>query len=389
VATAPGLALVPAQRGAPDTFRTWLALVDSWTLSRASAATAATYGAAWSRVDAALRAAGRVDLALNPLRIGPAEAALVVAALRRRYRPATVNLTLSALRGLWRRAADAGLPVGDPWHAVGAERPPVAVAEKVLPREAIPRLFAAARTPYEHLLLRLLYHAGLRVSEACALDWGHVRQDGDAWRATIYGKGGKTRWVPLLPELVGEALELDAPGRDGDPFAPADSRGTRWDRFRAHAVVKAVARRAGLGDAPSPHWLRHCCAAHLAAAGVPLNEVQALLGHASLATTGIYLRIQPTAASVQALAFGPADDVVDGGEARRVATRRASGVRWGWGLCPRPRRPPRSRRCWRRSPVGRSPARRRWASPRPRPTPCRPSPPAWPRAAGRSPARRR
>jgi site-specific recombinase XerD len=294
----------------------FLAVVNAWTLSRASASTAATYGAAWDRLNTMLRTAGRVDLALDPLRIGPAEAALVVAALRRHYRPTTVNLTLSALRGLWRRAAEAGLPASDPWRTVGAERPPVAVAEKLLPREAIPRLFAAARTPYEHLLLRLLYHAGLRVSEACTLNWGHVRQDGDAWRATIHGKGGKTRWVPLLPELVGEALELDAPGRDGDPFAPTDSRGARWDRFRAHAAVKAAARRAGLGNAPSPHWLRHCCAAHLAAAGVPLNEVQALLGHASLATTGIYLRIQPTAASVQALAFGPQDGVVDSARRR-------------------------------------------------------------------------
>jgi site-specific recombinase XerD len=36
------------------------------------------------------------------------------------------------------------------------------------------------------------------------------------------------------------------------------------------------------------HWLRHTCGAHLASSGVPVNLVQKLLGHASLATTSIY-----------------------------------------------------------------------------------------------------
>ena len=55
-------------------------------------------------------------------------------------------------------------------------------------------------------------------------------------------------------------------------------------------LVRKAAERAGLELAVSPHWLRHSHATHALERGAPIHLVQATLGHASVATTGRYLR---------------------------------------------------------------------------------------------------
>ena len=64
----------------------------------------------------------------------------------------------------------------------------------------------------------------------------------------------------------------------------------------------AAAVAAGLGERPSPHWLRHAHATHALERGAPIHLVQATLGHASVATTGRYLHARPTDSSSRYLA---------------------------------------------------------------------------------------
>jgi integrase len=60
-------------------------------------------------------------------------------------------------------------------------------------------------------------------------------------------------------------------------------------------LFKRLARKAGIDKRVHPHGLRHTMAAQLAAEGVPMNVIQAQLGHSSLATTSRYLaHIAPT-----------------------------------------------------------------------------------------------
>ena len=69
------------------------------------------------------------------------------------------------------------------------------------------------------------------------------------------------------------------------------------DPSAVHRVVKAAAKRAGLPDAVSAHWLRHAHVSHALDRGAPAHLVQATVGHASLATTSRYAHARPNDSS--------------------------------------------------------------------------------------------
>lgn len=143
----------------------------------------------------------------------------------------------------------------------------------------------------DRAVLVLLYGAGLRIAEALSLT-GAAIPLGDTLSVT--GKGGKQRIVPILPivrDAIAAYLEL-CPWpitRDKALF-----RGAKGGPLSAGMVQKAMARaRVMLGLPPSatPHALRHSFATHLLGAGADLRSLQELLGHASLASTQIYTKV--------------------------------------------------------------------------------------------------
>ena len=153
----------------------------------------------------------------------------------------------------------------------------------------------------DRALLELLYASGLRISEALGLDREDLSMDGGFVR--VIGKGDKERLVPVGEvalawleryerEARGTWLEQSPPGglaRGGPVFLTPSGR--RLARQQAWSMVKASARRAGLGDRVTPHTLRHSFATHLLEGGADLRIVQELLGHASISTTQIYTHV--------------------------------------------------------------------------------------------------
>lgn len=155
-------------------------------------------------------------------------------------------------------------------------------------------LFAAFRgeKPAERrdkVFFQLAYACGLRVSEAVNIK----AKDIDFVEGTlrVVGKGDKERLIYLKPNLLQAVKEYIAenkprthlfPGRGGD--SPITSRNMAG---RLKKYVKA----AGLPDRVTPHTLRHSIAVHYLINGAPITFVQRLLGHASLATTGIYTQL--------------------------------------------------------------------------------------------------
>jgi integrase/recombinase XerC len=141
-------------------------------------------------------------------------------------------------------------------------------------------------------LMTLLYAAGLRISEALALDGGD-RPLPDMLR--VAGKGGKERIVPLLAtardaveryaELCPYALTEDA------PLFRATRGGAMTPRM-AQAVMQTLRGRLGLPASATPHALRHAFATHLLANGGDLRAIQDLLGHESLSTTQTYTSVE-------------------------------------------------------------------------------------------------
>jgi site-specific recombinase XerD len=142
-------------------------------------------------------------------------------------------------------------------------------------------------------LIVVLYRGGLRVFEALGL---HVR-DVDVETGTIrvrHGKGDHSRIVgidPAAASLIGRWLEVRR-ARGIPRSAPlfCTLRGRRLHDRYVRAVLPRLARRAGIDKRVHPHGLRHTHAAALAREGVPVNVIQAQLGHRSLATTDRYLR---------------------------------------------------------------------------------------------------
>jgi site-specific recombinase XerD len=234
--------------------------------------------------------------------------------------PASRQRALAAVKSLLTFGQRVGyLPVN-----VGAavKLPPVrdALAERLLARERVTRLIALEPDPRDRALLLVLYVGGLRISEAVALRRRDLRPRDDppgaGGQLAVQGKGDKTRYV-LLPVAVWRELAalcgLDgpagAPGAEpGDavPDAPV-FRSKRspgpLDVRTARRVVKAAARRAGLPEGTSPHWLRHAHASHALDARAPVHLVRDTLGHASLATTSRYAHARPGDSSALHLGY--------------------------------------------------------------------------------------
>ncbi len=208
---------------------------------------------------------------------------------------------LSAVRGLHRFAAREGRVARD---VSATARPPA--SRRSLPSTLdvgeVERLILAAGAAEgpvglrDRALLEVLYGTGARISEAVSLAIDDVDLDGLAVR--LFGKGSKTRVVPLGRHAAG-ALEawlvrgrpaLAARGR-GSAYLFLNTLGRPLSRQSAWAVVRAAAARAGLTAQVSPHTLRHSFATHLLQGGADVRVVQELLGHASVTTTQIYTHV--------------------------------------------------------------------------------------------------
>lgn len=147
-------------------------------------------------------------------------------------------------------------------------------------------------------LLELAYSTGMRVSELVGLPLSAIAAD--RTHLLVRGKGGKERIVPLggparaCLERWLEARPAFLAGAKSIRFLfPSTGRGGHLTRQRLLQLLKGLAPRAGLEPARiSPHVLRHAFATHLLEHGADLRAVQALLGHADIATTQVYTHLQ-------------------------------------------------------------------------------------------------
>ena len=169
------------------------------------------------------------------------------------------------------------------------------LAERIPSEEDVLTLLAHEPNRRNHALLRLLYTAGLRVSEACALCWRDLQPRAEDGQVTVWGKGEKERAVLLTAGTWRELAAIrPAASRPEDPVFRS-RHGRPVSVSQAWRIVKAAAARAGLekADAFSPHWLRHAHASHALDRGAPISLVRDGLGHASLVTTSRYTHARP------------------------------------------------------------------------------------------------
>jgi integrase/recombinase XerC len=150
----------------------------------------------------------------------------------------------------------------------------------------------------DRAFLELLYAAGLRVSEACGLDFVNLSLSERTVRVT--GKGNKERIVPIgskadeaIRAWLAVRTELtNTRTRFLDPHAVfVSTRGRRLGPRAAQLIVRRYGL-AGAGRADlHPHAMRHTCATHMLDGGADLRAIQEMLGHSSLSTTQRYTHV--------------------------------------------------------------------------------------------------
>jgi integrase/recombinase XerC len=142
--------------------------------------------------------------------------------------------------------------------------------------------------------LALLYGSGLRISEALALTIGDVATAENSGALVVAGKGGKSRMVPVLPQvvdLIKQYLLLRPAKLGGNAPLFIGARGGPLSPRILQLTMERLRGALGLPDSATPHALRHSFATHLLARGGDLRAIQELLGHASLSTTQIYTAV--------------------------------------------------------------------------------------------------
>jgi integrase/recombinase XerD len=146
----------------------------------------------------------------------------------------------------------------------------------------------------DRTMLELLYAAGIRVSELCALRPLDFDPQVDILR--VFGKGAKERLVPIhagASQLLGDYLRHWRP-----LFSPKDDKvflnrsGKGLSRQGIWKLIQKYVTRANIRKAVSPHTFRHSFATHLLDGGADLRTVQMLLGHNDVAATEIYTHVQ-------------------------------------------------------------------------------------------------
>jgi site-specific recombinase XerD len=255
---------------------------------------------------------------------------------------------VTILKNLYGFLVDQNYLMGNPWTAVGVPKTsgPNVNAARSFSRaqwqfieaqlETLPATSSNLRLRFG---LHLLYATGLRLSEVVAatvddLQWVEYPADASdsapmqGWWLRVAGKGQKQREVPLPANVVGELERYLASRRlaadtqdignqgafllgkasDAAERAPGLNAGrvidprqgiaatTFYDQIKRFFDGCASVLR-GQGDAmgaerfgqASTHWMRHSHASHAIASGMPIEIAQQNLGHASLATTSVYV----------------------------------------------------------------------------------------------------
>jgi integrase/recombinase XerD len=143
------------------------------------------------------------------------------------------------------------------------------------------------------LMIKLLIVTGLRISELTNLKIRDISTD--AAQMIVRGKGNKERIVFVPNAELQDAFRRYCVNRakhgslTSPLFLNAVGRRLRSQTFRKR--LRVLSNRLGIAPHLTPHRFRHSAATLLIEEGIDIRMVQALLGHASLRTTEIYVRV--------------------------------------------------------------------------------------------------
>jgi site-specific recombinase XerD len=200
--------------------------------------------------------------------------------------PLWVSNQMSALMFLYRKTLGRPEMVSFLKHPRRARTLPT-----ILTLDQVGALLSAIRVARYQAIAMVLYGAGLRISEALALEVTDI----DGARGVIRvrnGKGRKAREAKLSPALYEWLRQYWARERPPGPYLFASRRtGKLPTKMTMRKALARAAKAAWIDKRITPHVLRHCFATHLLEQGTDVRVVGALLGHASLQSTMRYTQV--------------------------------------------------------------------------------------------------
>ena len=196
----------------------------------------------------------------------------------------TLNVYISALKFFFEEILCRKLLLYIKYSKVPKELP------TVLTKEEVRILFNAIRNKKHSLMIRLMYSAGLRLSELANLKIKDLEFDKNyGW--VRKGKGNKDRLF-----VIASSLQSELKG-----FAESENleyedwlfrgRNSHISQKTIYEIVKRAAKKTGIKKNVHPHTLRHSFATHLIEDGYDIASVQSLLGHNSSETTMRYIHM--------------------------------------------------------------------------------------------------
>ncbi|HZU12083.1 MAG TPA: tyrosine-type recombinase/integrase [Chloroflexota bacterium] len=278
-------------------------------LDRLAPGSRRTQGVALDRIAALVSGDEATALDLPWHRLDQHQTERIRSAVALQYAPTTANRMLAALRGVLKEAWQLGLMDADTYHrAAAVQSVPwfISPRGRVLSHEEIEALFAACDrdgTPAgvrDAALLTVLFAAGLRRSEAVALDVRDyhvpsgaltVRATRDSRERVVYAAGGAARALERWIEIRGtNAGPLFVPINRGQKIL---LREQRMADQSVHRMLQKRGQQAGVGSFSSQD-LRRSFISGLLDEGVDIATVQRLAGHCSVLTTQRYDRRDET-----------------------------------------------------------------------------------------------
>lgn len=158
---------------------------------------------------------------------------------------------------------------------------------EVLSQEEVERMRRIPNRPRTKALFALLYDCGLRNSEARKLPITALRDDS----IRVVGKKNRVRLVPLVPATKDTLLAWLEVRPEGSEWMFPTAGGNPVGMESLCKLIKYWARSAKIGRRVTAHTFRHSIATHLIERGMRIEKLQEFLGHKSIETTRIYVRI--------------------------------------------------------------------------------------------------
>lgn len=223
----------------------------------------------------------------------------VVDMVENKFKPTSIHRKLSSINNFYKFSLRKGKLTLNPAKGIQLPKIPQRLP-KYIEQNSVQKLFNNLETNQEdfvsfrdRIVFEIFYATGIRRQELIQLKWKDV--DTSLNQIRVLGKGGKDRFIPISEEfikLLQSYLKICKKAFDLNDILERSViltvHGEKAYPELIYRIVHQKLKDIEIKTQKSPHVLRHTFATHLSNKGAPLNDIKALLGHASLASTQVY-----------------------------------------------------------------------------------------------------